>query len=214
MEQPATKDYQPDKVDIGFAVLLLLTWTLLAFFGRAQHGRLPLPLAGLTSLCVLFSYSVALTGNCLPAIGWTWPRRQWYWLLGTSTGVAGASGVVLYLLLAGHPMPVRNLRPAAVALAVAVAPILEEVIFRGLILTGLLYLAGRLHQPHQASTWLSILFAALLFGLAHWSRSGGALLETVLMGIIYGWLRVKSGSTAVAAVAHSSFNLAFHLLAR
>jgi membrane protease YdiL (CAAX protease family) len=214
MEQPASKDYQPDRVDIGFAILLLLTWTLLAWFGQRRGGSLPLALVAVASLCALYSYSVAFTGNCLTRIGWTWPSRQWYWVVGVGAGAAGSCGMVTFLLLADKPLPLRDHRLAVVVLAVTVAPILEEVIFRGIVLSGLLYLCDRLHIQSKANIWLSIILAALLFGFAHSGRTGAPLVETVIMGIVYGWLRVKSDSTAVAGGAHSAFNLVLHLLAR
>lgn len=207
------RNNQPDRNDITFVGLLILTWTLLAWFAQQQHGRLPLALAGLVGLCVLFAYSVATTGNCLNRIGWTWPHRRWYWLAGAATGAGGACVLGLFLWLGHRPLPIRDTQQATVVLAVGVAPILEEVIFRGLILSAALYLCGRLRLSRSASAWLSVVAAALLFGLAHSGRTGTPLAETVLMGVAYGWLRIQSGSTAVSAGAHSSFNLVLTFLA-
>lgn len=211
--QPAGRDYQPDHVDIGFAVLILLAWTMLEWFGRGEHGRLPLALAGVAALCVLFSYSVALTGSTLRLIRWALPRRPWYWLAGISSGTGGAGALVLFLRLTRNPPLTREPHLAAVVLAITVGPILEEIIFRGLILSGLIYLSKSLPLPRNVNVWLSIIAAALLFGFAHSGRTGTPLIETTLMGMIYGWLRVESQSTAVSAAAHSSFNLVLTLLA-
>lgn len=185
---------------------------MLEWFGRGEHGQLPLALAGAAALCVLFSYSVALTGNALRLIGWVWPRRPWYWLAGILSGAGGATALVLVLWLTRTPPLTRETHVPAIVLAITVGPILEEVIFRGLILSGLIYLSDTLQLPRQASVWLSIIAAALLFGFAHSGRTGTPLIETTLMGLIYGWLRVESESTAVSAAAHSSFNLVLTLL--
>lgn len=96
--------------------------------------------------------------------------------------------------------------------AATVGPILEEVIFSGLILSALLYMLDKVRLPRVATEWIGIIAAAILFGLAHHGRTGFAVGETTAMGILYGSLRVRSGSTAVAAASHSSFNLALHLL--
>ncbi len=124
----------------------------------------------------------------------------------------GSSALVLFLWRTGRQLPIRNLRLPVLVLAATVGPILEDVIFRGLILSALLYALAKLRLPRGANVLLSILAAALLFGLAHHSRGGVAMCDTVLMGILYGWLRVQSGSTAVAAAAHSGFNIILHLL--
>jgi membrane protease YdiL (CAAX protease family) len=75
------------------------------------------------------------------------------------------------------------------------------------VLAGLLGLLAALRIPSDLNVFLSVLFAALAFGFAHLGRTGTPLLATVLMGMVYGWLRVRSASTAVAAAAHSAYNL-------
>ena len=84
---------------------------------------------------------------------------------------------------------------------------MEEFLFRGALLTGLLYMLGALRIRSGVNVFLSILFAALAFGFGHVGRTGTPLLATILMGMVYGWLRVHSASTAVAAAAHSAYNL-------
>jgi hypothetical protein len=54
----------------------------------------------------------------------------------------------------------------------------------------LLYILGALHIRSDVNVLLSILFAALAFGFAHLGRTRTPLLATVLMGIVYAWLRV------------------------
>lgn len=55
------------------------------------------------------------------------------------------------------------------------------------------------------------LVRCLALGFAHLGRTGTPVLATALMGMAYGWPRVRSTSTAVAAVAHSAYNLVLPL---
>jgi membrane protease YdiL (CAAX protease family) len=109
--------------------------------------------------------------------------------------------------IAKKPPALHDPRLSWAVVTVTVAPVVEELLFRGALLTGLLYINGTLHIRSDVNILLSILFAALAFGFAHLGRTGAPLLATVLMGIMYGWLRVRSASTAVAAAAHSAYNL-------
>ncbi|MDO5656043.1 MAG: type II CAAX endopeptidase family protein [Flavobacteriaceae bacterium] len=68
---------------------------------------------------------------------------------------------------------------AAFIMVCILAPILEELIFRGLILRGML--------QHGINPWFAIIFTSLLFGIAHmnpWQFFGAGLLGSVF-GYIY-----------------------------
>ena len=76
------------------------------------------------------------------------------------------------------------------------APVLEEVLFRGILLTGLL----RNYRP-----WVAILQSALLFGVFHMNP-----VQTVsagLMGIVVGWLYYRTKSLLLCIVLHALNNL-------
>jgi membrane protease YdiL (CAAX protease family) len=109
--------------------------------------------------------------------------------------------------MAKKPPAPHDPRLSWAVIAVTVAPVVEELLFRGALLTGLLYILRALRIRSDVNVLLSILFAALAFGFAHPGRTGTPLLATILMGMVYGWLRVHSASTAVAAAAHSAYNL-------
>ncbi|HEY5122148.1 MAG TPA: type II CAAX endopeptidase family protein [Ignavibacteria bacterium] len=84
---------------------------------------------------------------------------------------------------------------------VIAAPILEELIFRGIILDGLL---------KKYSPVISILISSLLFGLAHinpWQFVTG-----LLFGIFSGWIYYKTRSVLPSIIIHSSANLSGFLL--
>lgn len=94
------------------------------------------------------------------------------------------------LLLGDKPVPLW-----ALWLAVGVTPaICEELLFRGLIFSGL----RRLGQ------WPAILLSAFLFALAH--SSIYRLLPTLLMGILLGYIVWRTGSILCGMIVHALNN--------
>jgi len=87
--------------------------------------------------------------------------------------------------------------------AVVLAPLLEEVIFRGLVQTALLSWAGPQHR------WSVVLIAAALFALVHGDVATWHVLPGLfILGLILGWLYEKHGSLLPGVVLHALFNLA------
>lgn len=85
---------------------------------------------------------------------------------------------------------------------VVVAPVAEEVIFRG-------YLFGKL-QKH-APLWLSVFLSAALFAVAHGQFN--VALDTFALGVVLALLRVASGSLWPAILLHMLKNgIAFYFL--
>jgi uncharacterized protein len=84
---------------------------------------------------------------------------------------------------------------------VLIAPLLEELIFRGVILDGLL---------RRYSPLTSILVSSVIFGLAHlnpWQFVTGFVL-----GCFMGWVYLRSGSLAGCVLIHMSANSTGYLL--
>lgn len=87
--------------------------------------------------------------------------------------------------------------------SVLLAPLFEELFFRGLMLSTL---------QRLVSDWLAIVISALLFAMVHWSWPEFISLFSV--GVIYGWLTIKSNSLIPALLAHVIHNaLTFWLYA-
>jgi membrane protease YdiL (CAAX protease family) len=126
---------------------------------------------------------------------------------GIVSGVAGSCAVVIFAAIARKPPALHDPPLSWAVMTVTVAPVVEELLFRDAMLTGLLYILGTLRIRSDLNVFLGILFAALAFGFGHPGRTGAPLLATILTGMVYGWLRVRSGSAAVAAAAHSVYNL-------
>lgn len=85
---------------------------------------------------------------------------------------------------------------AIIVSTVIMAPLVEELIFRGLMLS-------RLRKG--MSDWMAILLSALIFGLAH-----GQILwmvYTFVLGVVFGLVAVKSESILPTLALHMVFNL-------
>lgn len=88
----------------------------------------------------------------------------------------------------------KNPASALVTVAVA-APVLEEALFRGVILQGLL----RTRRP-----WVAIGQSALLFGLVHFNPAQSVF--ALLIGILLGWLYYRTQSLGVCIAVHALNN--------
>lgn len=85
-------------------------------------------------------------------------------------------------------------------LAVVIAPVTEEIVFRGLILRGLL---GR-WRPVAA-----VLFSSALFALVHFNPAQAPV--ALLLGLLTGWLYVLTRSLGLCILAHALNNAASYL---
>ena len=84
--------------------------------------------------------------------------------------------------------------------AAVLAPVLEEVIYRGLIQTALVNTLGADHR------WLVVLTAGILFGVIHVGQPPQQLVGLVVLGICLGWLYERSGSLWPSILVHAGFN--------
>lgn len=78
---------------------------------------------------------------------------------------------------------------------IVIAPVVEEIFWRGLLLRGL-----RARLPR----WAALAAAALLFGATHFQLA--ALPGLTLAGLAFAWLADRSGRLGSAIVAHVAFN--------
>lgn len=103
-----------------------------------------------------------------------------------------------FIQLGDQPMPLW-----VVWLVIGVTPgICEELVFRGLIFSGL----------RRLGPWPAVLLSALLFGLAH--ASIYRLLPTFVLGVLLGILRWRSGSILPGMVMHALNNALIGTLAQ
>jgi uncharacterized protein len=148
-----------------------------------------------------------------PGFGLTSPSSASWYLMALLVGLAMPPiGAVLTQLLAhGHEVTQNveelsrqasgNLRLPLAVVAVTVGPIIEELMFRGVLLSALM---------RRVSIRWSVLINAALFGAVH---LGGlefqwyAVPNLVLLAMTLCWLRLKSASLWPAILAHGVYNL-------
>jgi len=86
-------------------------------------------------------------------------------------------------------------------LMVIAAPILEELIFRGIMLDGLL----KRYSPIKA-----ILISSFLFGLVH--LNPWQFITGLFLGVFMGWIYYKTKSISFTIIIHASVNLTGYLM--
>ena len=84
-----------------------------------------------------------------------------------------------------------------------VAPVAEEVVFRGAILRKLLSMMPNRH-------WLAIAISALLFGIIHFNLAQGT--HAFLTGLLLGWMCYRTGSIIPGFVFHWINNTISYIL--
>lgn len=134
------------------------------------------------------------------------------------TAAASAVAIIVSLLLhhevpqVGHRMLQQMMASddgKALAMmmgsAVLVAPVLEEIIFRGLVQTTLLHWTT---SQGEAKRWSIIIIAAGIFAAIH---AGAAQPHTMpalfVLGLVLGWLYEYSGSLLPCVLLHMAFNV-------
>ncbi|MCS7314943.1 MAG: CPBP family intramembrane glutamic endopeptidase [Bryobacterales bacterium] len=145
-----------------------------------------------------------------PSLGWRRPPAGYGQaaLLGALTAGAVIAGAVL-LRPPQIPLPLLELLkdPLSLALvglfAITLGPVCEELAFRGFLLP---WLAG-LIKPLPA-----VLLTGALFAILHgpeYAWSWRHVLLITVAGAAFGAVRLRTGSTAAAAVTHAMYNLVF-----
>lgn len=126
--------------------------------------------------------------------------------------LAAAAGPAGWLLLAALLPAAQDLawplaQPARFAIAVVVYPVLEELVFRGLVQGSLLRKpwAARRFGPLTAANLLS----AAAFAAAHLARTTPLWAAAVLLpGLVFGYFRERHGVPA-AILLHVIYNAGF-----
>ena len=193
----------------------LLFWMLLLpAFGALASIRPRRQMAGLIEACAFLLVAVSSAGKLkslgLEFVDWNRVGR------GVATacvvvGLFAGCGIAAVAGLSHEPLGIECGWNKAV-LAIALGPVLEEVIFRGYLLTAAFQLTRRLSPSSSAA--LSIMGVAIVFSIAHLTTPGTSLLQLfciVLTGCLYGYIRFRYRSTAAAALAHGAYNLALYL---
>ena len=139
-----------------------------------------------------------------------WPDRTG-WIM--AIGAALAAHVVMTMNLEpflhnqiccsacrGYPFPAAGLLKWGTILYAALsAAVLEEIIFRGILINRL-----RLYIQRP---WVIFVIAAAVFALIHWCQGPAKLLSTFLMGLLSILIYLRRGRLSEAMISHLIFNI-------
>lgn len=138
-------------------------------------------------------------------------RAGWRWLADPRFALALAAGVAFWLALAWLGVQPPLAGPAALASLVLLQPLIEELLFRGLLQGWLGKRAwGRRHFGGLtlANLAVSLVFSALHFVHHPPLWAAGVLLPSLL----FGYFRDRHGSVLPAIALHVFYNAGYFLL--
>jgi membrane protease YdiL (CAAX protease family) len=194
--------------ELFLPVTCLFVWQVTAIAAKPMALGFALLL---TVLLFVYGYRVLGKSEWLRRVAWV-PPRQGFWFYSFGGGIAAAAGVwwiarVFNQSLGSAPPPYR------VLLASSSGPMIEEMLFRGLLFCVIFELLRRGGVRQAAAVALTVFLTAIAFAISHNGRQGLQLYSTILTGIAFGWMRVRSGSSAAASLMHAVYNLVLSLTA-
>jgi uncharacterized protein len=132
------------------------------------------------------------------------PRDRWLWTIIAATLIYSLAAPFLLSQLdqtehLSFKIPTDSVASLIlVTLAVVVAPITEELLFRGWIYTGLRYRLG---------IWAALIVSSVIFALAHYEDTHIYSLAVFPVGLALGGLRERAGTVTVPILFHAFYNL-------
>jgi membrane protease YdiL (CAAX protease family) len=196
--------------EVLFWLLLLGSWQFLASAG-SKNGTI-----GAVCATAFLVYAWAsmdrLRGLGLDHARWRSAART-DWVLAAVSGVLAAIIVFVIGTVSGQNMRLGE-NWKLIVLQVTLGPVLEEVLFRGYLFAFLMWLLTRA-AIDAGRNRLVVVFAAVVFAVVHLAQPGVSWLQLACItstGMLYGWIRCRSGSTVPAAVSHALYNLALYAI--
>ncbi len=95
---------------------------------------------------------------------------------------------------------------ADLTMGVTLGPLVEELVFRGILFYAVMLLLSRWMRD---AGWPTVIVIAAVFAASHAGKAGITALQIgtiFLTGTLYGWLRKGSGSTVPPFCAHVAYN--------
>jgi membrane protease YdiL (CAAX protease family) len=196
-----------------FAVLLIARWWVYPHTALGEIARVPLVVVAGQSLAYLLilAYMYVLVTrerrrlDFLTAIHWNWPSNIVVYVL-AGFALSLALQVLAHFLPIPKELPIDSFfRTPAEAwalsiLSVTLAPLMEELFFRGFLYP---VLARRLGL--STAVFVTALGFALLHG-AQLMFSWGPVLVIFLVGIVLTIVRAKTNSVAAGVLIHMAYN--------
>lgn len=213
-------------IALAVATGFVPSWQALAHVGHLVEAALAQP--GMQALMAMLTLGLAASVILLltrrrwprlwslarpPGFGVVRPAQIGFLLLAVAIGLTAPllGGWLTNWLAHGHPVTqnVEQLgentplawRIPLVLMVLSLGPLVEELLFRGVLLSALLQRWG---------TAAAVLLSSLVFALAHLPGLGWqafALPDLLLLALALAWLRLRSGSIWPSVVAHGANNL-------
>jgi len=148
-------------------------------------------------------FSVRSAGRSFVLWGFRRPTRAYFWVVPLGLAAAYAFGVAHDIIVNPRQQAIVNDFPHSVLgaamfllVAVVMAPVFEEIVFRGFLFRGL------------ANSWgwvWGALASAAIFGAAHLQLD--VFLPLAALGFVLAWAYKKTGSLWTCITMHALFNL-------
>jgi membrane protease YdiL (CAAX protease family) len=193
-----------------FWLLLLGSWQFLASPG-GKNGIIG-GVGAATFLVYAWANVDRLQGLGLDHARWRSTTRT-NWVLAGVSGILAGTVVFMIGTASGQNMRLDT-NWKLIALQVTLGPVLEEIVFRGYLFVGLIWLLSMVADDTVRNRLVAV-FAAAIFAAVHLAQPGVSWLQLACItstGTLYGWIRCRSGSTAPAAVSHAVYNLALYAI--
>jgi uncharacterized protein len=196
-----------------FAVLLISRATIYPHRGLGDIARNPLIIVAGQSLAyfLVFAYMYVLVTrerrrpDFFSAIHWNWPANVIVYVL-TGFTVSVALQALAHFLPIPKELPIDSFfkTPAEAwalgLLSITLAPLMEELFFRGFLYP---VLARKIGVP------IAIFLTAFSFALLHGAQlmfSWGPVLVIFLVGMVLTMVRAKTNSVAAGVIIHMAYN--------
>ncbi|HTS27429.1 MAG TPA: type II CAAX endopeptidase family protein [Bryobacteraceae bacterium] len=144
------------------------------------------------------------------SLGWKRPQAPLLWMVicGMSCALGvGLLGALIHIPTTNNPMvDLLKDRTSAILMAVfgvTIAPLTEELVFRGFLQPLLVRSLGAVP---------GVLLTAVPFGMLHYHEYGNSWRHAMMIGLAgaaFGWMRHRTGSTMASALMHASYNALF-----
>lgn len=193
-----------------FAVDMLVQLAVLPDMRASQMIWLAMPVTVLLTLTVV----TRLTHGLQLTLNWRITKRQLGLMIGSAVGLVimlSMIGAILTILV-GHPTVSQNqasinqtlttgtlTQIAMFFLAVVIAPLIEETMFRGIVMNT--WFKGNKY-------YADVLWSAVLFGVFHTTAdlSLATVTPYVVMGAVFALIYRKTGNLAVNIYTHMLYN--------
>lgn len=196
--------------EISFWVLLFGSWVMLN--SPAWPNQLLGGFGTAAFLVLAFCSLGKLRGMGMEFADWA-PAPPRFWYGAAALGVAaGTAGIALAHLAHSRINVAENWR--VFLLQAALGPVLEEILFRGYLMRLLSWMLKLGTRSSITAAAVAVLMSAAVFGAVHLLRPGTSWKELAMISVVgttYGCIRMASGSTATAAVAHALYNVTLHI---